>query len=80
MEKILKLIYGYIIILVRGEYPESFLNLCRSRKIYMEKIQYKNNDQVTAQMRAGDFWRLRPVRSKYSDYTKTGNALLFFRK
>ena len=30
----------------------------------MEKIQYKNNDQVTAQMRAGDFWRLRPVRSK----------------
>jgi similar to stage IV sporulation protein len=45
MEKILKLIYGYIIILVRGEYPERFLNLCRSRKIYMEKIQYKNNDQ-----------------------------------
>ena len=34
MEKILKLIYGYIIILVRGEYPERFLNLCRSRKIY----------------------------------------------
>ncbi len=82
MEKILKLIYGYIIILVRGEYPERFLNLCRSRKIYMEKIQYKNNDQVTAQMRAGDFWRLRPVRSKTGVHIqiiqKRGMPFFFF--
>ena len=82
MEKILKLIYGYIIILVRGDYPERFLNLCRSRKIYMEKIQYKNNDQVTAQMRAGDFWRLRPVRSKTGVHIqiiqKRGMPFFFF--
>ena len=82
MEKILKLIYGYIIILVRGEHLERFLNLCRSRKIYMEKIQYQNGDQVTAQMRAGDFWRLRPVRNKTGVHIqiiqKRGMPFFFF--
>ena len=40
MERILKLIYGYIMILVKGEQLERFLNLCRNRKVYMERIQY----------------------------------------
>ena len=34
MLKFLKLIYGYVIILVRGENLERFLNLCKSRKLY----------------------------------------------
>ena len=34
MLKFLKLIYGYVIILVRGENLERFLNLCKSRKVY----------------------------------------------
>ncbi|MEO2710244.1 sporulation protein YqfD, partial [Blautia wexlerae] len=41
MLKFLKLIYGYVIILVRGENLERFLNLCKSRKVYMEKIRYR---------------------------------------
>lgn len=81
--KFLKLIYGYVIILVRGENLERFLNLCKSRKVYMEKIRYREDGQLMAQMQAADFFRLRPLRNKtctYSDHTETGNALLFFKE
>ena len=37
MNRILDLIYGYVEILVQGENPERFLNLCKNRNIYMEK-------------------------------------------
>ena len=53
--KFLKLIYGYVIILVRGENLERFLNLCKSRKVYMEKIRYREDGQLMAQMQAADF-------------------------
>ena len=62
--KFLKLIYGYVIILVRGENLERFLNLCKSRKVYMEKIRYREDGQLMAQMQAADFFRLRPLRNK----------------
>lgn len=62
--KFLKLIYGYVIILVRGENLERFLNLCKSRKVYMEKIRYREDGQLMAQMQAADFFRLRPFRNK----------------
>ena len=64
MLKFLKLIYGYVIILVRGENLERFLNLCKSRRIYMEKIRYREDGQLMAQMQAADFFRLRPLRNK----------------
>ena len=80
MLKFLKLIYGYVIILVRGENLERFLNLCKSRKVYMEKIRYREDGQLMAQMQAADFFRLRPLRNTYSDHTETGNALLFFKE
>ena len=64
MLKFLKLIYGYVIILVRGENLERFLNLCKSRKVYMEKIRYREDGQLMAQMQAADFFRLRPLRNK----------------
>ena len=62
--KFLKLIHGYVIILVRGENLERFLNLCKSRKVYMEKIRYREDGQLMAQMQAADFFRLRPLRNK----------------
>ena len=31
MERILKLIYGYVVVLIGGEQLERFLNLCRNR-------------------------------------------------
>ena len=64
MLNFLKLIYGYVIILVRGENLERFLNLCKSRKVYMEKIRYREDGQLMAQMQAADFFRLRPFRNK----------------
>ena len=83
MERILKLIYGYIMILVKGEQLERFLNLCRNRKVYMERIRYINSDQLTAQLNARDFLRLRPIRSKTGVHIqimeKRGMPFFFFR-
>ena len=73
MLKFLKLIYGYVIILVRGENLERFLNLCKSRKVYMEKIRYREDGQLIAQMQAADFFRLRPFRNKTSEYEEIQN-------
>ena len=81
--KFLKLIYGYVIILVRGENLERFLNLCKSRRIYMEKIRYREDGQLMAQMQAADFFRLRPLRNKTGVHIqiiqRRGIALLFLR-
>ena len=83
MERILKLIYGYVIILVKGNQLERFLNLCRNRKIYMEKVRYTDTVQLTARMSARDFLRLRPVRSKTGVHIqiiqKRGVPFFFFR-
>ena len=68
--------------LVRGENLERFLNLCKSRKVYMEKIRYREDGQLMAQMQAADFFRLRPLRNKTGVHIqiiqRRGNALLFF--
>ena len=83
MERILKLIYGYVVMLVGGEQLERFLNLCRNRNIYMEKIRYLGTDRFTAQIQAKDFLRLRPVRSKTGVHIqimqKRGLPFFFFR-
>ena len=83
MEKILKLIYGYVVMMVGGEQLERFLNLCRNRNIYMEKIHYLDTDRFTAQIQAKDFLRLRPVRSKTGVHIqimqKRGLPFFFFR-
>ena len=70
MNRILDLIYGYVEILVQGENPERFLNLCKNRNIYMEKIRYTDDDQLTAQIRATDFRRLGPIRRKTGVYIR----------
>lgn len=83
MNSILDLIYGYVEILVQGENPERFLNLCKNRKIYMEKIRYTDDDRLTAQIRATDFRRLGPIRRKTGVYIriiqKQGMPFFFFR-
>ena len=83
MEKILKLIYGYVMIFVKGDQLERFLNLCKNRKIYMERIRYIDDTQITAYMTAGDFLRLRPLRSKTGVHIeirqKQGMPFFFFR-
>ena len=83
MNRILDLIYGYVEILVQGENPERFLNLCKNRKIYMEKIHYTDDDRLTAQIRAADFRRLGPIRRKTGVHIriiqKRGMPFFFFR-
>ena len=84
MLKFLKLIYGYVIILVRGENLERFLNLCKSRKVYMEKIRYREDGQLMAQMQAADFFRLRPLRNKTGVHIqiiqRRGMPFIFFKE
>ena len=77
--KFLKLIYGYVIILVRGENLERFLNLCKSRKVYMEKIRYREDGQLMAQMQAADFFRLRPLRNKTGVHIQIIKKGFFYR-
>ena len=83
MNRILDLIYGYVEILVQGENPERFLNLCKNRKIYMEKIRYTDDDRFTAQIRTADFRRLGPIRRKTGVHIriiqKRGMPFFFFR-
>lgn len=83
MNRILDLIYGYVEILVQGENPERFLNLCKNRKIYMEKIRYTDDDRLTAQIRAADFRRLGSIRRKTGVHIriiqKRGMPFFFFR-
>lgn len=83
MAKILKLVYGYLIILVQGEQLERFLNICKNKKIYMEKIRSRDEGQLTAQIEIRDFFRLKPVRNKTGVHIriiqKRGMPFFFFR-
>ena len=83
MEKILRLFYGYLTVMIRGEQLERFLNLCRSRGISLERIRYMQEEQIMAQMSARDFFLLRPVRNKTRVHIqikrKRGLPFFFFR-
>ncbi len=83
MERILKLIYGYVVVLIGGEQLERFLNLCRNRNIYMEKVCFPDTGQIKARIQAADFKRLRSIRSKTGVHIqiiqKRGLPFFFFR-
>lgn len=64
IEKFLRFILGYVLISIKGEQNERFLNLCRSKKISMEKIRCQEDLHMTALLSLKDFFKLRPVRSK----------------
>ena len=47
-----------------------FLNLCRNRGIFMEKISYKGEGRIQACVSVRDYFKLRPVRNKTGVHIK----------
>lgn len=64
IEKFLGFLRGYVQICVSGGQLERFLNLCKSRRISLEKICSRDGDRITGYLAMKDFFLLRPVRSK----------------
>lgn len=64
MEKLFRVFYGYVCICIKGEQLERFLNLCRSKGIFMQKICRGEEGQICGEISIKDFFRLRSVRKK----------------
>ena len=64
MDRFLKFISGYVLLEVRGEQCERFLNLCRSRGISIRKLMCLKPGLITCEMSVQDFFGLRPIRTK----------------
>lgn len=64
IEKFLRFLRGYVQILVSGTQLERFLNLCKSRRISLERISCQDASQLTAFLSIKDFFQLRPIRNK----------------
>lgn len=83
MKKILRLFYGYLTVMVQGDQLERFLNLCRSRGIFPEKVSHLQEEKILLQMSVKDFFSLRPIRSKTGVHIKIvkkrGMPFFFFR-
>ena len=70
MGKLLRFLYGYVILGIEGEQLGRFLNLCRNRGIYMEKISYIGEGRIQACVSVRDYFKLRPVRNKTGVHIK----------
>ncbi len=83
MERLLRYLAGYVLISVRGEQAERFLNLCRSRGIALTKICRGEDQCLNAVLSVKDFFLLRPLRSKTKVHIrileKHGLPFFFFR-
>lgn len=83
IEKFLRFLRGYVQICVSGGQLERFLNLCKSRRISLEKICSREGDRITAFLTLKDFFLLRPVRSKSKVHIcvlkKRGLPFFFYR-
>lgn len=64
MEKFLRYLSGYVLVLIEGEQTERFLNLCRSRGIPIRRLSHTGEGQITAVFTVRHFFLLRPIRSK----------------
>lgn len=64
MERVLKFLSGYVLLLIRGPQCERFLNLCRARGIPIRRLCRREEEEITCVMSIRDFFCLRPVRSK----------------
>lgn len=64
MEKLLQFLSGYVLVWIKGEQLERFLNLCRGRGITLRKIKAAGEKGLTAFLSIEDFFKLRPLRSK----------------
>lgn len=60
--KLFNLFKGYVVILVKGTFPERFLNLCTRRKIFLWNI--KREENMTANISIQDFKRLKEISKK----------------
>lgn len=83
MENFFRFLNGYLTAVIRGEQIERFLNLCRSKEIFMKEIRYQQEQQITAQISVKDFFLLRPIRNKTGVHIqitgKHGMPFFFFR-
>ena len=70
MGKLLRFLYGYVILGIEGEQLGRFLNLCRNRGIFMEKISYIDEGRIQACVSVRDYFKLRPVRNKTGVHIK----------
>ena len=70
MGKLLRFLYGYVILGIEGEQLGRFLNLCRNRGIFMEKIFYINEGRIQTCVSVRDYFKLRPVRNKTGVHIK----------
>ena len=70
MGKLLRFLYGYVILCIEGEQLGRFLNLCRNRGIFMEKISYINEGRIQTCVSVRDYFKLRPVRNKTGVHIK----------
>ena len=56
--------HGYVLIQVRGNQLERFLNLCENQGIGFHNIELCNSNEFTAILSVSDFFQLQPARRK----------------
>lgn len=64
MEKFLRFLSGYVLILIEGDQAERFLNLCKSRGITIRRLCCGEDSCMKGCMSIDSFFKLRPIRRK----------------
>ena len=54
-------IYGYVVIIIEGMFPERFLNICARRGIYLWNVKKEGKYQISANISVRGFKMVRPV-------------------
>ncbi len=62
--KITTYIKGYVSIVIKGLFPERFINLCTKNKISLWNIKRKNKNEITADVAIDNFKKIRKIRSR----------------
>lgn len=59
--KITNYIRGYVSVVIKGLFPERFINLCTKNKINLWNIKRKTKNEITAQITVKDFKKLHKI-------------------
>lgn len=59
--KITNYIRGYVSVIIKGLFPERFINLCTKNKINLWNIKRKTKNEITAQITVKDFKKLHKI-------------------
>lgn len=59
--KITNYIKGYVSVVIKGLFPERFINLCTKNKINLWNIKRKTKNEITAQITVKDFKKLHKI-------------------